>query len=272
MRMYPFPVSTLALLGAVLVAGAAPAQSTSKRGSTYRSFGNSYLGGAAYASTTFAAERSSSRTMASGSISFSAAARVLDNFAQVVHFSASATSDSARTSRPELALARAYLGSTRVLDARHDGTGTLSPSPVYRTLNLFPTDVSVTVTIAGIPIRVSGNVGIGFSASTSLSLARGYAGITASASGWGYGRVRAQAGVTGFNAGAEVVGRFANQTVRASARADSRSGASVSGTIDYLMRAIQLKLDVYVTVFWRVTRTLVNWSSSEVRIANLLTL
>jgi hypothetical protein len=265
-------LSALALLGATMLAASGQAQSTSKRGSTYKSFGNSYLGGVAHANATFTAERSSSGTRASGSAAFGAAGYVLDHFAQVVRFSASASSDSARTTRPESGLVRAYLGSLRVLDARYTGSGSFRPSPVYRTLDLFPTDVSVTVTIAGVPISVRGNVGIGFSASTTLGLARGYGSITASASGWGYGRVSAQAGIPGFNVGAQVVARFANQTVRAAAQADARYGATVSGTIDYLLRAIQLQLDVYVTVIRRVTRTLVNWSSAEVRIANLLTL
>ncbi len=243
----------------------------SKTGSHYKSFGNSHLGGSARVYSSFRAMRQGGLRYAHGSASVSGYVKFLGRSSRVAYLSGTVHSDNYSSNR-DYARVLGYLGPLRVLNSTRSGARTHTLPSYSRTMNLYPTDPSFTFTIAYVPVTVKGNVGIGVSTSGSARLGFGRALLNHTASGWGYARASARAGIPGFNVGLEATGRVANQKVTTFAQADALYNFTVSGLVVYKIRAISVKLKACITLLWKRCKTLVNWSSAEVRVSNLLNL
>jgi len=245
-------------------------QTKAMAGSSYIPFGNSYLGGNVQASARFSLMRSGSTRAANGNFRVSAYANFLKSTSRVAYVSGSVHSDNYSSNRNNSRL-YAYLGSLRVVNDYYSGGPDFHAVPyLSKGLDLFAKDPSYTFSIAYVPITIKGNVGVGVSTGAGFTLRNGLCGIKERCQAWAYGRASAAAGIKGFNIGLQVIARLGNQKLEFNTYADAFTWR-ITGSIDYLVRAISLKLKAWVTIIWQKSTTLASWSSAEKHIANLLT-
>ena len=252
-------------LGAALLVVAAPLVAQSV-GRTYsRSYGNSYLGGSISATA---------RASYSGNVSYANASAYLDGrlYGRVLtksvqfgrgYVGVSGNSRSGRLSGS----ARAFVqiaGRTlysRSYSASYRRSWTFSTRPAN--YKLFPVDPTFRFTLGPVPIKVKGNAGASARASVTASVASSLvnmAGLRGSAQAWAWGKGSVSAGISVAGIGLDLNGKFANNTLSASAYVGTRGPR---GRVTYTLQAISLKLSVWVKVlFKKFSKTLVTYGSS----------
>lgn len=262
------------------------AQTAQRHGYYSLNLGNGWMGGSVFAGASLQATRSprdfiSIRTndFAYTLMSMDASVRFLQRAPmQLVYGLVSARSQNYGTS-PYDGRFQLYIRGVTERNQRFSTAGTHNVLSFYRTFDLFPTDPSATVSVAGVPVTVRGNVGVGVSANAYVTMTGpGRSGFGGAGQAWGYGRVSAQAGWSRFGAGVDLRATFANTRLNPSVYADARnplmsggpSRPTVGGRVSLTIQAIALKLDVWVAFIWRYTNNLVNWSSATRSLADIM--
>ncbi len=258
---------------AVLVSSSLAAQ-YSRSGSYSRSVGNSWLGGrvsvnSALSTTTSTLSTSTTRA-ANGSLNASVDGYVLGFSLRAAQVTFSAR-NSVRTGigfgAPQSATAsyRLQLAGYNVSDRSVTTTGNLGGIP-ERTYTLFPSDVHADVGVGPFTVSLGGNAGatLGGGAMVILPTTSPEVRFVLSGTTAVIARAHVSVGVSGFRAGVELQGRFAEQRLTVSLIANALSG--LSGMCDYQIQAISLRLIAYLEVLWRrvYSTTLVSWGSGFV--------
>ena len=113
-----------------------------------------------------------------------------------------------------------------------------------RYVSLFAEDPRVDIAVGPFTLTLKGNAGVGLEAVGSAILTPvPSVGITCFAQAWGLAKANVEFGILGFGVGAEVIGKLAEQTLAPNFTA-SKSG--LSGSLEYVMVALHLKVKAYV--------------------------
>ncbi|MCC6784220.1 MAG: hypothetical protein IT457_15365 [Planctomycetes bacterium] len=258
------------------------AQSVTRSGSHTVSYGNQWMGGSYLASAYFHARRLPGSTPITtldygyAGVSSNASIRFLLRTSPLVDHVVNAL---ARTGpAPWDGHFNLAVKGVTERSQRFTNQGVSYGLGLYRTFDLFPADVTASLSIAGIPVTVRGNVSAGVEATAVVNMiGGGYAGVGGVGRSWAYGRATAQAGFFGVSTGVELTSNFANTRVSPNAHADGRSPLyggpatpQVIGSVALTIQPITMRLKVFVSLVIRYTATLVDWSSALVSRPNLL--
>ncbi|MBK8976111.1 MAG: hypothetical protein IPM29_09300 [Planctomycetes bacterium] len=283
---FRFPVLTVATLAAAFAAFApqASAQTVNRYGYYSLQLGNEWAGGSVYAGASLQAIRSARSTIAAltndtgyALLTADAQVRYLKQTSRLVYAFVSARS--ATGTNPYDGRFQLDVRGVIERNQRFTTSGTSTLLSYYRTFDLFPTDLTASTSVAGVPVSLHGNVGVGVQAYGSMSMTGpGRASLGGLARAWGYGRLRAQAGWSWAGAGADLTATFADTRLSPSVYADARNplfsggptSPTVGGRIPLTINPISLRIDVWVALILRYTHNLVNWSAPTITLADLL--
>ena len=250
------------LSAAVLAASPVLAQSVGR--SYSKSYGNSYLGGSIYARAYAAYSGSVTNARVTAYLDGRATASFLRQNRELgrIYVGANGLSYGLRTFGSARAFVR-IAGRTvysRSYSSSVRRSWTFSTRPVnYR---VFPTDPSYRFSIGPIPMKVSGNIGAAARASVTATVASSLtnlASLRGSAQAWGWGRANVRAGIRVLGLGLTLSARFANQTLSTSTYVGV---GGPRGYVRYVLQPISITLTAWARIlFFRGSRTLVNWSS-----------
>lgn len=256
------------VLAAGFLAGAASAQNQSVGKAYSRSFGNSYLGGLVYASASAAKTSSGTTHTARASLYGRVSARFLNKSKEIA--SASISASGIKTSTRATGSLRAYVrvaGKTiysRSFTRSYRTSWTVASKP--RNYKIFPSDPSFRFKVGPIPMTIRGNMGAATNANARLTVLNSLASLASiggTVNAWGWGRASVKAGISVLYAKLELSAKFANQSLSLSTYAGNRG---VRGRFYYTLQAIALKLKASARIlFWKGSKTLVNWASSTYR-------
>lgn len=256
---------SLGLCLAVLLAGSAAAQSRSN--TFFRTIGNTWLGGSIYVAASMSASRVGNTSTAGANFYANVDAHVLRFTKSIAEVDVRA--QNAVTNHPYApptqnaqASCRLKLAMITVWDRSARTTGDLGGiSP--RTYNLFPVDPTAAVGVGPFTVTLRGNAGVtlGAGAMVVLPTTTPEVRLVGSANTAVVTRASVAVGVSGFNAGVELQGRFAETRLTASLVANVLSG--LSGSVSLTVQGITLKLIAFLEAFWvRVySTTLTSWSA-----------
>ena len=224
------------------------AQRVTKSGRYSRSFGNSYLGGSVYASSYVSWYRRGSYESSSASFYVSGYGRLLRRGFSVGRIGLSGSSRSSNGKVTGSGRLYLNLAGKTVYSKSFPTSKTWSLRPI--TYKVFPRDPSYRFSVGPVPIRVSGNAGAGAQAGAGVRLLpyRAYVGIHGTGRAWGWGRASARADIWVASLGLSFEGRFADQSLTASASAGI---GGVRGRVVYTIRAISLKLYLKARILWK---------------------
>ena len=257
---------------------------TAQRSGYYSlNLGNSWMGGSVFAGAALQARRTPDPLLYTRSPNYAYAALSADASVKFLNrtipLAYSGLTAQARTgTSPYDASFSLYVRGVTERNQRFTTAGVHNFLSFYRTFDLFPVDPSASVSVAGVPVTVRGNVGVGVEATAVVNMVgNGYAGIGGVGRVWGYGRVSAQAGWSWAGAGVDLRATFANTRLSPSIHADARNpfngGPSlprIVGQISMTIQPIALKLDVWVALVLRYTHNLVNWAAPTISLFNIL--
>ncbi|HHI80756.1 MAG TPA: hypothetical protein ENK02_12355 [Planctomycetes bacterium] len=224
------------------------AQSVYKSGRYSRSFGNRYLGGSIYASSSISWYRRGSYERSSAHFYVSGYGRLLARSFSVGRVGVSGYSTDRNGSVSGSGRLYVNLAGKTVYSKSFPTSKSWYLRPV--TYKVFPRDPSYRFSVGPVPIRVSGNAGAGAKAGVSVRLLpyKAYVGLSGVGQAWGWGRASARADIWVASLGLSFEGRFADQVLSAGASAGS---GGVRGRVTYSIRAISLKLYLKARILWK---------------------
>jgi len=254
------------------LAGGLAAQCGTNLGNPYsRLFGNSWMGGYVRAGADVDSDRYTTYDQVELNLGLLASVKLLQHNLDVLDLGYRAYHMASKTSTfhfPSDNLRVRFIGLTFWNGSAlrlPNSTTALYPA-VGIPLEVFPVDPEYPIPVGPFVLTIRGNAGVivYFGGSVTMPPSEPRAILDPYAGCYLFGRAGVGVGVPGFNAGVELEGRFANQTVYGRLQADART-CSFSSSLNYTLTAIRLKLKAYVDAFWTriASTTLIDWSAGS---------